>query len=306
MELDDLIQWIKNSMSMSEIYQPLIIEYLLKNEGIATKNELAQLLTINDYSVIEYYRKILMNWPYKTLRKHKIIEYDKHTKVFKLNVNLNSIEKVNEAKVICRDKIDQWLDKHPRDETQITSSVRYQVLKESNQRCSLCGIHSSLSPLDVDHIVPKSMADKHGNIVKNGEKMNVDDVRNLQTLCFRCNRAKRNTDNTDFRFSKQKLVRDRIPEIIEESGRHAIIEILSSDKMKDALLEKLIEEHAELINNYSIDEIIDMIEVLIALGKNIGFSEDDLFDSVKNKRACNGAFNNRFFLKGILNTHHAG
>ena len=64
--------FFNNRMSMSEVCQPLIIEYLLQNSGKASKTELARLMTISDSSVIEYYERILMTWPKKTLTKHGI------------------------------------------------------------------------------------------------------------------------------------------------------------------------------------------------------------------------------------------
>ena len=64
--------------------------------------------------------------------------------------------------------------------------MRYELLKEANGKCLLCGISAKERPLDVDHIVPRS---------KGGS----DDKSNLQVLCSKCNRGKSNKDDTDFR-----------------------------------------------------------------------------------------------------------
>jgi len=68
----------------------------------------------------------------------------------------------------------------------VPDSLRYRVLKEGKQRCALCGITARESVLDVDHIIPRSKGGKN-------------DVANLQVLCSKCNRSKRDLDDTDFR-----------------------------------------------------------------------------------------------------------
>jgi diadenosine tetraphosphate (Ap4A) HIT family hydrolase len=68
----------------------------------------------------------------------------------------------------------------------IPDSIRYQVLKESGGRCALCGITKKESPIDVDHIIPRSRGGTHNKS-------------NLQALCIKCNRSKGNKDKTDFR-----------------------------------------------------------------------------------------------------------
>lgn len=106
----------------------------------------------------------------------------------------------------------------------------------------LCGIFSEVRPIDIDHIVPRSKADKNGTIRLNGRFIDIDDRENLQALCFTCNRA---SDETDFR-RKNKLVRDRIPEIIEASGRKPEVKVLHDQALRTALYDKLVEEHVEL------------------------------------------------------------
>ena len=61
-----------------------------------------------------------------------------------------------------------------------------------------------------------------------------------------------------------KLVRDRIPEIIENDGKTCRIEILADEeyiKMVDA---KLDEELAEYHKDQNIEELADLMEVIYA------------------------------------------
>ena len=117
----------------------------------------------------------------------------------------------------------------------------------------MCGISSTLSPIDVDHIVPRSKA-KNGKVKKDGKLILLNSEENLQALCFRCNRAKRDSDDTDFRRTK-KLVRDNIPDIIRKSGREPIVKKLSGQTLMSALYEKLVEEHAEFLEDHAVEEL---------------------------------------------------
>jgi diadenosine tetraphosphate (Ap4A) HIT family hydrolase len=72
----------------------------------------------------------------------------------------------------------------------ISGSIRYEVLSRARGRCELCGITNEQKMLEVDHIFPKSLGGK-------------DDLSNYQALCYSCNAAKRNTDDTDFRLFKK-------------------------------------------------------------------------------------------------------
>ena len=212
---------MQNEMSMSEVYQPAIILHLLEKDGVANKLQLAGVLSGYDESVQECYQKILMRWPKQTLTKHNIVSYDQKSKVFSLCFELGSPELVDQAKALCESKIREWIEGRfeNNSKSRVDASRRYRILKAARGKCELCGISAKICPIDIDHIVPKSKADRYGNVVKGGVKMHVDNDQNLQALCFRCNRAKHNQDTTDFRLSDQKLVRDRIPEIIRQSGR---------------------------------------------------------------------------------------
>lgn len=59
-----------------------------------------------------------------------------------------------------------------------------------------------------------------------------------------------------------KLVRDRIPEIIESSGRTCVTEILSDEDYLRMLDVKLDEELAEYHDDQNIEELADLMEVI--------------------------------------------
>jgi predicted house-cleaning noncanonical NTP pyrophosphatase (MazG superfamily) len=299
--LSELLDFLDNTMSMTEIYQPVIIRYLLEKGGKAGKAELAKVLSGYDTSVQEYYQQVLMRWPKITLTKHDIITYDSKHKEFSLNFELGNPVLIEAAKEVCEEKIERWITARAArsDRPNEVASIRYRVLKAARGKCELCGISAKISPIDVDHIIPRSKVDRKGRVLKDGIWMHVDDERNLQALCFRCNRAKRDSDTTDFRLPSSKLVRDKVPEIIANEGQTPITKTLHGQSLIEKLFEKLTEEHTELLAENNIEEVADMIEVLLSIARAYGYGEDETLEFLRQKRAEKGGFNKGIFLERV-------
>lgn len=309
---NQLVNFLTETMSMADIYQPAIILHLLMHGGSSKKEDLAKTLSGYDYSVQEFYEKVLMRWPKTTLTKHGVVTYDRKEKTFSLGFDLKDKTAFDEAITICEKKIAEWIQKKIENDPSggVDASKRYRVLKAARGRCELCGISSKLSAIDIDHIVPRSQADKKGFVLKDGIRLPLDDEHNLQALCFRCNRAKRDKDQTDFRISQKKLVRDKIPEIIRCSGRIPVTRIVKGQELFEQLQEKLLEEHVELLDllkkqnaggntDEVLDEIVDLIEVLFALAKQLGLNETKVLEWQKNKRENKGGYDCGLFLTQI-------
>lgn len=96
-----------------------------------------------------------------------------------------------------------------------------------------------------------------------------------------------------------KLVRDKIPEIIESSGNKCEIEIVSDEVTLEYLYKKLNEEVSELLKDKNLDEIADVMEVLFAIGSKYGYSEDDVLNRRNTKRDDRGGFENNLILKKV-------
>ncbi len=103
---------------------------------------------------------------------------------------------------------------------------------------------------------------------------------------------------------QEKLVRDNIPKIIEESGNKCEFRILSDEEYAKSLGEKLKEEVAEFIKEYeaendeqAIKELADIQEVILAIVDMIGVEQDKFELIRKNKAKANGAFKNKISLK---------
>ena len=94
-----------------------------------------------------------------------------------------------------------------------------------------------------------------------------------------------------------KLVRDRIPEIIENSGNHCEVEVVNNEVALEYLYKKLNEEVSELLEDKNLEEIADVVEVLFAIGKKYGYSEKDILNKRSEKRKKSGGFEDNIILK---------
>ena len=96
-----------------------------------------------------------------------------------------------------------------------------------------------------------------------------------------------------------KLVRDKIPEIIEKAGKKAYTHNLSEEEYMAELDKKLNEECAEYQADKSIEELADMLEVMYAIATARGWSVSELEDVRREKAEKRGAFERRIFLERV-------
>lgn len=96
-----------------------------------------------------------------------------------------------------------------------------------------------------------------------------------------------------------KLVRDRIPEIIEKSGKKCDVEVVSDKVALEYLYMKLEEETKELLEDKNLEEIADVMEVLFAIADKYGYSEEDVLNKRNEKKDERGGFNNNLILKNV-------
>ena len=98
-----------------------------------------------------------------------------------------------------------------------------------------------------------------------------------------------------------KLVRDKIPEIIEASGNTCETEILSDGEYLRMLDKKLDEELAEYHQEQNIEELADLLEVLYATAKARGYSIEELEHVRVDKQKARGGFDKKILLKSVRN-----
>ena len=97
-----------------------------------------------------------------------------------------------------------------------------------------------------------------------------------------------------------KLVRDRIPEIIETSGNTCVTEILSDEDYLRMLDAKLDEELAEYHADQNIEELADLMEVIQACAVARGYTLEQLEQVRAEKVAERGGFTKKILLKKVI------
>jgi len=96
--------------------------------------------------------------------------------------------------------------------------------------------------------------------------------------------------------SYNKLVRDRIPEIIQNEGKTCVTETLSDEEYLRMLDAKLDEELAEYHKDQNIEELADLLEVIYAAAKAHGYTIEELEAVREEKAAKRGIFEKRIML----------
>ena len=102
--------------------------------------------------------------------------------------------------------------------------------------------------------------------------------------------------SNSFRYTYNKLVRDKIPEDIDsEQGRKCKYRILDDEEYLKELNRKILEEANEFIEENSIEELGDLMEVINAIMKLKGYNMKEVEKVMKAKEEKKGALIIRFF-----------
>ena len=100
-----------------------------------------------------------------------------------------------------------------------------------------------------------------------------------------------------------KLVRDNIPNIIENNGEIPVTRILSDEEYKLELEKKLYEEYNEVLESSGkdrIEELADMLEIIIALSKLENSNLEEVIEISKQKAKKRGAFDKKIYLEKVI------
>ncbi len=93
-----------------------------------------------------------------------------------------------------------------------------------------------------------------------------------------------------------KLVRDRIPEIIRINGQSCLCRTLNDQEYLDALDAKLSEELSEYLEDKSMEELADLLEVIRAVIIARGSTYEEVEAIRKAKAETRGGFEKRIWL----------
>jgi len=189
---EDLLKFVEGELRMSDVYQPLLISFLVDSGGAATVRQLAQEFALADEASVLHYEKRIKEMPVPVLAQRGVIS--KRAELIELQVDKLTYVQSSQIRAACEKRIADFLEKRGieiwsglLELDPVPSTVRYDVLKR-DRKCVLCGAAPEVDSavrLHVDHIIPRS---------KGGS----NDISNLQLLCAECNLGKSNRDDTAF------------------------------------------------------------------------------------------------------------
>jgi len=96
-----------------------------------------------------------------------------------------------------------------------------------------------------------------------------------------------------------KLVRDRIPEIVTASGARPETRVADPVEYRALLRAKLVEEVQEFLQDENPAELADILEVIHALGQDLGMDSDELERRREKKVTERGSFSTRTVLVAV-------
>ena len=100
-----------------------------------------------------------------------------------------------------------------------------------------------------------------------------------------------------------KLVRDKIPDVIKANGENPVTRVLSADEYKAELERKLGEEYMEVVEavgSSRLEELADVYEILKALAVLENSSIEEVQKIAEAKAQKRGAFNDRIYLEEVI------
>ena len=101
-------------------------------------------------------------------------------------------------------------------------------------------------------------------------------------------------------YTYNKLVRDKIPQNIDNiEGRKATWRVMDNREYMQELNKKLLEESNEFIEENSVEELADVMEVIEAIMKAQNIKWEDVRKIQDNKRAKKGSFNDKIYLEYV-------
>ena len=102
-----------------------------------------------------------------------------------------------------------------------------------------------------------------------------------------------------------KLIRDRIPDMLEKAGTKFHVEVLNQDRyileLKKKLSEEIIEYQEAADDNMALEELADLLEVIHALAPIHGSTINEVEQIRMSKMEEEGSYDGKIYLTDVEN-----
>jgi ATP adenylyltransferase len=103
MKYEELIDFLEHKMSMSHVYQPLLVRALVDAGGTATLRQLAQVFLSQDEGQLLYYEKRIKGMPLKVLKHHGVVASD--GQLVSLSIGDLTLEQKAHIRMLCEQRL---------------------------------------------------------------------------------------------------------------------------------------------------------------------------------------------------------
>lgn len=97
----------------------------------------------------------------------------------------------------------------------------------------------------------------------------------------------------------QKLVRDRIPEVITEADKDFLVSQVRGDRLKSYAMKKLQEEVQEFVEDPCAEEAADIMEIFHFICDHLEIRDSEVMAETTAKRVSRGGFNQGLILEWV-------
>ena len=206
MDYDEMADFVRHTMKMTSVYQPIVIRTLIESGGEATDRDIARAFLGEDKRQLDYYVGIAKRWPRKVLEGHGVVRYRKGAwgkdGTFSLRLEGATEEQRRRIAELCNLRLEEYVDRETAglplfsgigQRPAASGAARDAALARSGGMCAACStpLHKTLTRFD--YIVPPGIGG------------GADDPSNLQALCAVCSVSRRDRDALEFLLVRNRL-----------------------------------------------------------------------------------------------------
>lgn len=207
LDYDEMADFVRHTMKMTSVYQPIVIRTLIESGGEATDEDVARAFLGEDKRQLEYYVRIAKRWPRNVLEGHGVVGYRKGARgesgTFTLRLEGATDAQRRRIAELCNLRLEEYIDKETAgmplfggtgQRPAASDAARDAALARSGGMCAACSTPLHKTSTRFDYIVPPGIGG------------GADDPSNLQALCAVCSVSRKDRNALEFLLVRNRLM----------------------------------------------------------------------------------------------------